>query len=181
MKKHITLLGILLLTIVFTSCKKESLQSYLVKSQEKENVISMDLPTSFLQLKTNDASEDVKNTLKSIKKINIVAFPINKTSKKTYQKEKNTLKRIFKNSKEYKSLMRFQKKGIKLNLYYTGTEDAIDEVIAFGYGDSIGVGVARILGDDMNPSKIVKMLKNVKIDKDQININQLKAVFDKNE
>jgi len=178
MKKYTTLLSLLLFTLLFTSCQKESLQSYLVKSQEKEGFISMDLPTSFLQLKSDDVADDVKQTLKSIKKINLLALPMNEDNKAAYPKEKATLKRIFKN-KEYKSLARFGKKGMKINLFYTGNQDAIDEIIAFGYGDDAGVGVARILGKDMNPAKIMKMLKDVKFDGDQINVKQLKAIFNK--
>lgn len=79
--------------------------------------------------------------------------------------EKAQLEKILKGS-EYKSLMRFTEKNIKISLYYSGEGDAIDEVIAFGYGSEQGVGVARILGDNMDPSKIMKMMNDVKFDSD---------------
>ena len=101
-----------------------------------------------------------KSTLKSIRKVNVVALPI-KGNEDNYETEKNKLKNIFKDNKEYKSLMSMKAKGMKVNLYYTGDTDSIDEVIAFGYGEKAGVGVARLLGDNMNPAKIIEMMNNI--------------------
>ena len=42
------------------------------------------------------------------------------------------------------------------------SKDEIDEVIAYGYSPKMGVGLARILGDNMNPSDIMKMMNEVK-------------------
>ena len=53
---------------------------------------------------------------------------------------------------------------MNIKVYYTGNTDAINEVIAFGYGDKNGVGVARLLGENMNPAKIIEMMNSVKMD-----------------
>ena len=90
--------------------------------------------------------------------------------------EKAQLVKILK-GKEYKSIMRFTEKNMKVSLYYTGDADAIDEIIAFGYGAKQGVGVARILGDNMNPSKIMKMMNDVKLDSEGMNLDQFKVLF----
>lgn len=177
MKKLTTILSLIILAVVITSCSnKKSLQGYLVDSQEKKGFITVDVPSSILQLKSDNVSEDVKATLKSIRKINVVAMPI-KGHEDTYEAEKNKIKDILKNS-DYKSLMRMSDKGMKMNLYYTGSEDAIDEVIAFGYGDKAGVGIARILGEDMNPAKIIEMMKNVRIDGDAVDLKGFSAIFE---
>jgi len=176
MKKHLTILSLLIVALVFTSCKKESLQSYLVESQEKQGFITVDIPSSILQLKTDDVSDDVKTTLKSIRKINIVALPI-KGNEEAYEVEKTKISKILKDAKNYKSLMRMSAKGMKVRLYYTGSEDAIDEVIAFGYGEAAGVGIARILGDNMNPAKIIEMMQNIKLDGDNVGLKQFSAIF----
>ncbi|ARV14206.1 DUF4252 domain-containing protein [Polaribacter sp. SA4-12] len=177
MKNITKILSLLLLVLMITSCKNEkSLQGYLVESQEKTGFISVDIPTSFLQLKSDDVSADVKATLKSIRKVNVVALPI-KGNEAAYEVEKATLKELFKDNKEYKSLMSMKAKGMHVNLYYTGDTDSIDEVIAFGYGKEAGVGVARLLGDNMNPAKIIEMMNNVKIDGDNVNLEQFSAIF----
>ena len=66
-----TPLLLLFLLLITASCKNEkSLQAYLLESQEKKEFITLDIPTSFLQLKSHDVSEDVKFTLESIRKEN---------------------------------------------------------------------------------------------------------------
>ncbi|ARV05612.1 hypothetical protein BTO04_02370 [Polaribacter sp. SA4-10] len=177
MKKTTKILSLLLLVLMITSCKNEkSLQGYLVESQEKNGFITVDIPTSFLQLKSDDVSEEVKATLKSIRKVNVVALPI-KGNEAAYEVEKTTLKNIFTDNKEYKTLMSMKAKGMKVNFYYTGDTDSIDEVIAFGYGKEAGVGVARLLGDNMNPAKIIEMMNNIKVDGDNFDLKQFSAIF----
>ena len=172
-----TLLLLLFLLLVITSCKNEkSLQGYLVECQEKTAFITVDIPTSFLQLKSDDVSDDVKTTLKSIRKVNLVALPI-KGNEVAYEVEKATLKELFKDDKEYKSLMSMKAQGMHVSLYYTGDTDSINEVIAFGYGKEAGVGVARLLGDNMNPAKIIEMMNSIKIDEDNVNLKQFSSIF----
>ena len=175
MKKISTLIVAFLVAFSFTSCNDDSLQSYLVKSQEKSGFITFDVPASILQVKSDDVSEETKATLKSIKKINVVAMPF-KDNKAEVEAEKAQLDKILK-GKDYKSLMRFTEKNMKVSLYYTGEGDAIDELIAFGYGAKQGVGVARILGEDMNPSKIMKMMNDIKLDGDGMTLDQFKLLM----
>ena len=176
MKNIKTIITLLVFAVVVTSCNKPSLQKYLVDSQDKKGFITLDLPSSLLQLKSDDISEDVKETLKSIKKINLVGLPI-KGHEAEYAKEKAELIKVLSNS-DYKSLMSMKHNGMKVKIYYTGSKDAIDEVIAFGYGDKVGVGVARLLGDNMNPAMVMKMLENVKFDTEGVNLKGLSAAFE---
>lgn len=175
MKKITTILVAFILVFSFTSCNEESLQGYLVKSQEKSGFITFDVPASILQLKSDNVSEETRATLNSIKKINVVAMPF-KDNANEVEAEKAQLDKILK-GKNYKSLMRFTEKNMKVSLYYTGEGDAIDELIAFGYGAKQGVGVARILGENMNPSDIMKMMNDVKFDADGINLDQFKMLL----
>lgn len=177
MKNVPKILSLLLLVLMLTSCKNEkSLQGYLVESQDKSGFITVDIPTSFLQLKTEAVSDEVKETLKSIRKVNVVALPI-KGNEAAFEVEKLKLKSIFKDNEAYKSLMSLKAQGMNVSIYYTGDTESIDEVIAFGYGNEIGVGVARLLGDNMNPAKIMEMLKDVKLDGDNVNLEQFSAIF----
>jgi len=177
MKKITLFLASIVLALSFTSCDNESLQSYLVESQEKSGFITFDVPASVLKLNSDEASDESKKALNSLKKINIVAllFSDNAIELET---EKTKIQSILKKS-EYKSLMRFTEKKMRISLYYTGSENAIDEIIAFGYGAKQGVGIARIIGENINPSEIVKMLKDVKLDKDGIDLESFSAIFSK--
>jgi hypothetical protein len=175
MKKITNILVAFILAFSFTSCNDDSLQSYLVKSQEKSGIITFDIPASVLQIKSDAMSDEAKATLNSIKKVNVVAMPL-KDNATEVEAERAQLVKIL-SGENYKSIMRFTEKNMKVSLYYTGDEDAIDEIIMFGYGAKQGVGVARILGDGMNPSKIVKMMGDLKFDASGINLDQFKFLL----
>ena len=177
MKKITILFSLVFLMIFASSCKNEkSLQNYLVESQEKSGFITVDIPTNFLQLKSNDVSNEVKETLKSIRKVNVVALPI-KGNETTYEAEKLKIKNIFSDNEDYKSLMSMKAKGVNVKIYYTGNTESIDEIIAFGYSKEVGVGVARLLGENMNPAKIIEMMNSVDFNGDNVNLEQFSAIF----
>ncbi|CAA0170853.1 DUF4252 domain-containing protein [Tenacibaculum maritimum] len=177
MNKIIKPIVYLLVGIILISCKNEySVQEYLVETQNKEEFITFDIAGSMLQLK-NGVSDEAKEVLQTVKKINIAVLPI-VDNEENYDKEKSKLKKIEKNP-AYKQLIRVSDSGSKINIYYTGEDDSVNEVVVFGYGKEIGVGIARILGDKMKPSKIVEVMKELKVDKNSELINALKKVFEK--
>ena len=179
MKKYTKGLLLLLLVLLGFSCQKKiSLQQYLVESQEKNGFVTIDIPTSFLQLKSEAVSDQLKATLERIHKINIVAFPV-KENQEIFEIEKQTLKSIFAENEKYKSLMSMKVKDMNMHFYYTGKTASINEVIAFGYGDEIGLGVARLLGENMNPTNMIAMINNLKIDANSLNLKQFNAIFAK--
>lgn len=168
---------LLLSAFVTLSCKNEaSLQSYLVDSQDKKGFITLDIPLSILQLSMSKASEDDKKAFESIRKINIIGLPYKDTNEITYEVEKEKLKEILKNS-DYKKLINFKKDGMHATIYYSGKTAAINEIIAFGYAKEMGLGVARLLGNNMNPGKIMEMMKKSNINIDNLDLNQFKSFF----
>lgn len=168
MKKLTTLFSVVFLMLLASSCTNEkSLQSYLVESQEKEGFMYGDLPVGSLLTAEADVTAEVKETMKSIKKINVAFLKKTSENTKAFETEKATLKNIFTN-KDYKSLGAVKAKGMNVKVYYTGSTDSLDEVIAFGYSNELGVGVARLLGENMNPAKILEMLNSVKMEGDNL-------------
>jgi len=177
MKKSAKIFSLLIFFLIICSCKNEkTLQEYLVESQEKTGFIAVDVPTSFLQLTSEDVSDDVKITLESIRKISVVALPV-KGNEAMYDEEKAKLKSIFKDNKKYKTLMSMKVKEVHATIFYKGNSVSIDEAIIFGYGDKAGVGVARLLGNKMNPAKIIEMMSTVKFDTENLNLEQFSAIF----
>jgi len=176
MKKITTVFSFIMLALLMSSCNNDqSIQSYLVESQGKDGFMTFDIPMTFLDVKDQDVSQEIKDAVKSIRKVNVVAMPF-QGNETTYETEKNNLSKIL-NADKYKSLMSVNTKGIKVKLYYTGETNSIDEVIAFGYAKEKGVGVARILGDNMNPSMVIKMIQNMKVDPSQFNLKQFNLAF----
>lgn len=177
MKKSVQILAFFSVILFLSSCNKsKTLQEYLVESQDKSGFIAVDVPASFLELKEDNASVKVQETLKSIRKINVLALPY-KGNEVAYETEKNNIKAIFKNNKDYTSLMKMKLKDMNMNVLYTGETDAIDEVIVFGYGENTGVGIARLLGDNMNVGEIMNALNELKIDPSKLQLQKFKAIF----
>jgi hypothetical protein len=155
-----------------SSCNNgKSLQKYYVENQEDSDFMALDLPTSMF---TNSEFMEAehKATLESISKINVLALKKEEDPSK-FETEKAELKEIFKDEK-YQLLMRFGGSDRKAELYFTGEEDAIDELILYGYDNAHGLGVARVLGENMNPEKIMKLMKS--LDEDNINVDGIKGL-----
>ena len=77
MKKILTAMaGIALLA--FSACSShQSLQEYYVDNSENPNFISLDIPTSILNLKSEDLSETQQVALQSLKKIKLTGISEN--------------------------------------------------------------------------------------------------------
>ena len=99
--------------------------------------------------------------------MNLIAYPVNEENKASFGKEKSKLTAILKNEK-YQPLMKYGGGTRKAELYYTGEEDAVDEFIVFGTDDEKGFAVAWVLGNDMKPESLIKLLKS--FEKGDINV-----------
>lgn len=170
--KSIKILGLAFAAAAFVSCANEpSLQEYYVENQQDNKFIAVDVPTSMFT-NAKELDENQRTTLESVKKINVLALPV-KESKEEYESEKAKLSSILQNEK-YQLLMKYGSNDRKAEVYFTGDEDAIDEIIVYGYDDNKGVGVARVLGEDMNPQKLMELIQS--LDEGDIDINGLKGV-----
>ncbi len=163
--------------LVLTSCNTTpSLQKYIVESKENNEFMSIDIPASIIQLKDADVSKDVKNTLNTIKKMNFLALELNDKNHDFYNSEKAKVNKILKNPK-YKQLIRFKRNKSNVSISYLGKEDAINEVIVFGSDNKKGFAIIRILGDHMNPSDIIKLSQEIKINGNSNQMKQLEGLF----
>ncbi|WP_372917103.1 DUF4252 domain-containing protein [Salegentibacter sp.] len=158
--------------VILTSCGNEpTIQEYYVENLEESNFIALDIPASLLA-NNEDLDEKQKQTLESIRKVNVLAYPL-KANKEKYEEEKAQLQEILKND-EYQLLMRYGSGLRKAEIYYTGEEDAVDEFILFGFDDSRGVGLARILGEDMEPKEMLNLLRSM--EKGDFNLEGIKNI-----
>ncbi|MFY7670865.1 DUF4252 domain-containing protein [Tenacibaculum sp. MEBiC06402] len=176
MKKLFTF-AIICFTITFTSCKKqESLQSYLIQTEDNQDYMRFDFSTSMLGSFFENISEEDQKTFQSVKKMNIAFLPVNKASEEEFGTERKRIQGIMKDT-DYKSLIRVNDKRGKGTIYYAGEADAIDEIVAVIYAKDFGFGVARILGNDMNIEKIMKMVQNVNAKDKGDELEKIKDIF----
>jgi Domain of unknown function (DUF4252) len=178
MKNVILILVIIITGGIFTSCNNDpSLQEYYVEKHESNNFIALDLPASIINLK-EDVSPETKETISSFKKLNILAFKLNNSNSEEYKVESNRVKNILKN-KKYSELVRVKHQNANIVLKYQGKDDAIDEFIFFASDDSKGFAIARILGNNMNPEKIMKLAQNLdEFNADSTVFNQIGGLLD---
>jgi hypothetical protein len=146
---------------LLTSCDNEdSLQQYYVDHSESEGFISTSIPKTIAGIEADKLSKESANAYNSIDKISILALPLTDKNKATYTTETEKLDKIFKNEK-YELLMSHNSDGMKMKMMFDGSQDAIDEIIVYGNSPEMGLGVARILGDDMNMGSILNMMKEL--------------------
>ncbi|MHA7059743.1 DUF4252 domain-containing protein [Aquimarina sp. M1] len=164
-------------TMLLISCNSEiSLQKYFVDHQGDADFIAVDLATSLLDARTRkvDLSEEEREALESIKKVNFLAMPLKEENKKRFEEEKTKINTIL-DADKYETLMRFGSNGTKAVLKFQGEEDNIDEMIVFASHNERGLALVRVLGDDMKPENVAKLMNA--IDKGNVNMGAIKDIL----
>ncbi|MCF6351008.1 MAG: DUF4252 domain-containing protein [Flavobacteriaceae bacterium] len=173
MIKIIYKITVLILLILLTSCSdKPSLQKYFIESENNNEILMVDIPTSILVAK-DDISEEAKQALKSIDKLNLLAFRLKDDNVTSFTEEKLKIKEILKNN-DYQELLRVNNKGFKLTVKFLGSEESINEVIVYAADNTKGFVLGRLLGNDIKPESMVNLLKSVK--KTESNSDTFKAL-----
>ncbi len=160
MKKVFRILA-LASVVVFASCNSDtSLQQYFVDHQNDNEFIAVDIPSSLLDKDGIELSKDEQEALESIKKVNFLALPLKEGTKARFEKESADIAKIL-NTDKYETLMKFGSNGTNAVLKYQGEDNDIDEVIVFATDQKKGLALVRVLGDNMRPEKMVKLMKSV--------------------
>lgn len=152
-------MALLLGAMTLISCSDKSLQKYLVEKQDDDKFVKMDIAASLLQGRNSNFTQEEKDILSTIKKVNVVAYPIKENDTADFEKERNELKAIL-DQEQYKELTRIKSNNWNATLKYSGEEDAIDEVIVFASDDNRGFAVFRLLGENMRPDQMLKLMKS---------------------
>ena len=157
--KYLTVLVIAALTLI--SCDNgKSLQRYLVDKQEDDRFLKVDIATSLFQSDDSKFTEEEQDIHKTIKKINVVAYPVKNGNLTEYESEKGIIKGII-DQEQYKTLGSVKSNDMHMTMKYVGKETAIDEVIVFASSSEKGFGIFRLLCDDMRPDQALKLMKTM--------------------
>lgn len=92
--------------------------------------------------------------------MNVLAFKKNDSNIAEYEAEKKKVNSILKND-SFIDLMRINDKGRNIVIKYLGDDDSIDEVIVYASDKTQGFALVRVLGDDMKPEKIMKLIQSI--------------------
>ena len=170
--KYVLGIGLAALTL-FSCSNKESLQRYIVDRQDDDSFLKIDIAASLLQTDSANLSQEEKDILKTIKKINVIAYPIEEGNVSAYEVKMQVLKTIL-DQDRYKTLMKYGSNKEGATLKYVGLEDAIDEIIVFVRDDEKGFALFRLLGDDMRPEQMIKLM--TAIEKGDVDISKLNSI-----
>ena len=174
MKRFTHIIIGMIAVLAIASCNKEkSLQQYLVEKQDDNAFVKLDISSGILKTEDITLSPEEQEILETVKKINVVAFPLKEENQSEFELNITELKQILKQDR-YKTLVKFGSSGTEVVLKYTGEVDKIDELIVFASNSKKGFAVFRLLGDNMKPDKMVTLLKRV--EKGDIDTSKLKSI-----
>lgn len=162
----------LLLVIAFTSCNQgPTLQTYYVDNELKPGFASFDVPTSFINIEAIETTDEQREAYASVDKLNVLTYMNEDTDAEAYKLELQNVKTILKKTK-YEELVRGgNSTDGKFVVKFLGDEENIDELIVFGNANNKGFMIARVLGNDMNASKLMSLqsvLQNAKFEDSQL-------------
>jgi len=120
-------------------------------------------------------TNEQKEAFNSLKKINFLGYRSENDDLASYNKALEGAIAIFK-GEQYEELMEFKTDGIKFRINAEATEDAIDEILVLASTEDKGFGFIRVLGDNMKPEKMVKLIDELQ--KAEVDENQLKGIID---
>jgi hypothetical protein len=141
-----------------TGCSQQAtLQTYFVAHQEASGFMSVDIPISFLNPDQIQLSDVQKEAVNSIDKLNMIAYSLKDGNDEEFKSELAKIKTIL-SAEKYNDLIKAGNSSEgKLYIKYIGEDSEIDELIVFGFSSDDGFAIIRILGDDMELSKIMKL------------------------
>ena len=159
MKRLLSIVVVLAGLLAFAACSStQSLQEYYVDNSENPNFLSLDVPVSILNLDEVELTDNQRQALSSLRKLNLLAFKKTDQNSLEYEAEKEKVNAILKN-KEYKELMKLKSEYGKGVVKYLGDDDAIDEVVLYGNSSEKGFALIRVLGDDMQPAYLIQLME----------------------
>jgi len=157
--KTLKTIFLLFLLVSLAACSsRTSLQEYYVENADNPNFLSVDLPASLLNMEKADLTSEQREAMESLRKMNILAFKKTSENAAEFASEKANVRGILGQPK-FTELMKVNTSYGRGTVKYLGDDDAIDEVIIYGDSDDKGFLLVRILGNNMNPAKLVQFIQ----------------------
>ena len=171
-----TIIKMLILVVTIQSCNQDlTLQTYYVDNELAPGFTTLDIPVSLLKIDEDALSEEQKEAYDSVDKLSLIAFVADENNLEEMSIEYDKVKDILDDPK-YEELMRGGNStdGKFIIKCIGGDGDDVDEFILLGNSNETGFAVVRILGDNMNFNKIMKL--STVLDEKNFDENQLKDI-----
>lgn len=172
------LILITLAAIGLVSCNGgTSLEEYYVDNKENNDFVALDVPTSLIAPDADLLTPEQQKVLKTVKKVNILALPLKAEGQAGYMNETGKVDHVLRHD-HYQQLMTFGEPSKRMQLFFKGDEENIDELVVFARDDTKGFVLARLLGDDMNVGDMIKFAKNMGKNGGNLNVSQFEGIMD---
>lgn len=151
-------ISFLMVTILLLACNNEpSMQRYFVDSMENPAFQNLSFsPQSFIK-NAEELSQEDKAQLENITKLNFLMLQKNGNDQ-LYTSELAKVSNILK-QEQYKNLFSAGEPSKQMQMFYVGEEEEIKEFIIFGKDKEMGFILARILGKNLSPNNIYRIMK----------------------
>ncbi|MFN2261883.1 MAG: DUF4252 domain-containing protein [Psychroflexus sp.] len=162
--------SILVFAMLLSSCSSEpSLQKYLVDKDSNKHFITASVSSDLLVPSFDKLNDEEQESIKKIRKINMLALK-SEVEDVDFEGEKTQVLEILKKS-DYKSLIEFNGQAQQAQFLYSGTEEKIEEMIFFASDDETGMLLMRMLGKELNPNDLIKVMKMA----DKMDLDEFKS------
>ena len=170
-----TIIMMLILVVTLQSCNQDpTLQSFYVDSELAPGYTSLDVPVSLLKIDETLLDNEQKEAYESVEKFSLIAYVAENGSTEEMNAEFAKVQAILAQPK-YEELMRGgNSTDGKFVIKCIGDGDNVDEFILLGNSKDTGFAVVRVIGDDMNFAKIMKLTSV--LDEDSFDDSQLKEI-----
>lgn len=162
--------------LMLTACEqKPTLQKYFVEKSETPNFSTIDIGNSFIKTDKLQLNAEEQKALESVDKLNVLIFKATKDNAKTFDNEKANIKSVLKED-HYDELMKMSlgEGGVSVNT--KGEGEHIEEFVIFLHNKDTGMGVLRVLGDDMTPNNVMTIVGIIQ--KGGMNTGKLQPLMD---
>ncbi|MBO6607072.1 DUF4252 domain-containing protein [Psychroserpens sp.] len=148
----------IILVVTIQSCNQNlSLQTFYVDNELAPGYTSLDVPVSMLNIDEEKLTAEQLEAYESVEKISMIAYVLESGNEAEMKSEYEEVKAILKDPK-YEELMRGgNSTDGKFVVKCVGDGEDVDEFILLGNSNQTGFAVVRILGDDMNFNKLMKL------------------------
>jgi hypothetical protein len=166
----------ILSAIMLLSCKsEESIQTYIVEHQDLPDYKAIDISAKIVDFSKAELTEEQEETLGALEKLNFLLYRAKKDDLESYKTELAKVRKVFKNE-NHSELMEFSSNGTKFKVSAIGDDNTVDEILVLASSSEFGFGLLRVLGDDMNPEKMVGLIS--KLQNADVDDSQLKGIMD---
>jgi hypothetical protein len=175
MKRYFYIVPALLMLMMASCEQKPTLQKYFVEKSETKNFSTLDIGKSIIKTDKLKLTADETKALESVDKLNLLIFKTTKDNVNMFDTEKANIKAVLQED-HYDELMKVSLNGGGMSVNTKGEGEHIEEFVLFLHNKETGMGVLRVLGDDMTPNNVMTLVGLIQ--KGGMDSAQLKPLMD---